>query len=173
MTKNDMLDFEFDNSKEDLGVEGPKLEQFSSNVLSARNLAVFNPCDLHGTLKILSFKVEADKDYERGSTFAMCRIPQSQVRILGALSRINFNLSCESAVLGWPKFKKRNQQMVEADLKGFGRVNELKGVSLFLEHLPTNTISVDSLEGVFVICTVRSSGKKGDSIEGYLIYVKQ
>lgn len=169
MAKKDELEFDFSDSEE----EGPKLEQFSSNVLSARNLAIFNPCDLHGTLKILSFKIKADKDYIQGTTFALCKIPQSQVRILGALSRIKFNLSCDKAVLGWPKFKKRNQQMIEADLKGFGGVSEMKGETSFLEHLPGQTITVDSLEGVFVVCTVFSDGKKGDSIEGYLIYVKQ
>lgn len=171
MTDN-MLDFEFEE-KGDLGKIDPKMEQFSSNVLSARNLAIFNPCDLHGTLKVLTFSVKADKDYVKGTTFAMCKIPQSQVRILGALSRISFNLSCKSAVLGWSRFKKRSQQQVEANFQGFGEVSELKGTSSFLEQIPTQTMTVDSLEGVFIICTVESKGKKGDSIDGYLVYVKQ
>jgi hypothetical protein len=168
MTKKDELEFDFNDSE-----ESPKLEQFLSNVLSARNLAIFNPCDLHGSLKILSFSIKADKDYAKGTTFALCRIPQSQVRILGALSRIKFNLSCNEAVIGWPKFKKRNQQMIEADFKGFGKVSELKGETSFLEHLPGQTITVDSLEGVYAVCLTLGDGKKGDSIEGYLIYVKQ
>ena len=100
MAKKDELEFDF-SEKDDLGAEGPKFEQFSSNVLSARNLAIFNPCDLHGTLKILSFKIKADKDYAKGTTFALCKIPQSQVRILGALSRIKFSLSCDAAIIGW------------------------------------------------------------------------
>ena len=170
---DDILDFEFDESKEDLGTPEPVVEQFVSNVLLARNLAIFNPCDLHGSLKVLTFEVKADKDYIEGSTFSLCKIPQSQVRILGALSRIKFNLSCKSAVMGWPKFKKRNQMYVESNYTGFGKVSELKGTSSFLESAPAQTTVLDSLEGVYIVCTAGSAGKKGDTIKGYLIYVKQ
>ena len=177
--KNAILDFDFgedgdeETGKEDLGAKEPQIEQFLANVLKARNLAIFNPCDLHGSLKIITFRVEADKDYAEGTTFALCRFPQSQIRILGALSRIDYKLSCKTAKLGWSKFKQRNMQIIETDLSGFGKVTKVKGTGSFLEHLPTQTVSVDSLEGIFLLCLTGSPGKKGDIIEGYLIYVKQ
>jgi len=149
------------------------VEQFKSNILSAHNLAIFNPCDLHGSLKIITFSVVADRDYKAGTTFSLCRLPQSQIRVLGALSQLRFKLSCDSVIIGWPRFKKRNQQFVDADLAGFGKVEEMNSSVTFLEHLPAQTIVIDSLEGAFVVVTAESDGCRDDSIDGYFIYIKQ
>ena len=172
--KDTIMDFDFGgDEEEDLGKEEVGVEDFKSNVLSANNMSVFNACDLHGALRVITFRVEADKDYANGTSFALCRMPQSQIRILGDLCKFDFSLSGKSAILGWSKFKKRNQMIIPTDLTGFGKVEEMKGVQSFLGHLNTRTISVDSLEGIFLICTVEGAGKKGDFIEGYLIYIKQ
>jgi hypothetical protein len=169
-----ITDFDFGVNEEPEEVKEEVIRhEFLSNLLSARNLAIFNPCDLHGSLKIIAFSVIADKDYKAGSTFSLCRLPQSQIRILGAISQIRFKLSCDSVTLGWPKFKKRNQQFVEADYAGFGKVEEMNSCVTFLEHLPAQTIVIDSLEGAFVVVTAETDGCKDDSIDGYFIYIKQ
>lgn len=168
----DVLDFDFGDEQEE-EPEPLKAEIFLSNVLKSRTLTRFNPCDLHGALRILTFKTEADKDYDAGTTFTLCQLPQSQIRVLGSLCCIDYKLSCKSARLGWSKFKRRTGQKVEANIQGFGEVKDVKGVGSFLEHLPTQTLTLDSLEGVFLNCMAGNPGKKGDIVEGYIVYIKQ
>ena len=167
---DDIMDFNFegDNGEEDLGIEEPKFEQFVSNVLNPKLVGRMNPSDAHGALRILTFKVEADKDYLAKSTFSLCKLPQGIIRVMGALSYINFGVS---GTLGWSKFRKRNGSQVDTDLKGFGKVK--KGMASFLTHLDTQTLRFDSIGGIDVACTASKAGKKGDSIEGSLVYVKQ
>ena len=173
MAKNDVVDFDFESEEKDLGVEEPKLEHFVSNILDPLKIGRLNPSDAHGSLKVLNFTIKAHKDYSAGSSFSLCNIPQGLVRVLGALSRFSVNLSCKSAALGWSKFRRRDGEFTPLDLQGFGKLEKTEGVVSFLEHLPTQTLPFDSIEGVPVVCTAGSDGKKGDSIEGYLIYIKQ
>ena len=146
---------------------------FISELLTARNLSIFNPCDLHGSLKILKFMVEADTNYIAGSQFSLCKLPPSMVRILGALSYIEIQLSGETATLGWSKYRTRGRETIGVDFKGFGFIDNCKEPYAFLQDDPLQSRVIDSLEGVGLICTAGDDGKKGDYIEGYIIYVKQ
>jgi hypothetical protein len=167
-----MSDFDFEAPEKEVKEE-IKFEQFVSNVLAVDSLKTFNPHDFHGALRILMFNVKADKDYAEGSTFSICKLPQGLIRLMGGLCKVKFNLSCKSAILGWSKFRTRRGGHVEINLSGFGKIKKLKGVGSLLEHLDLQTLPLDSLEGLPLVCTAEGAGKKGDSIEGYLIYIKQ
>lgn len=147
---------------------------FVSNIMGARNLSTFNPCDLHGSLNIIKFRVEASEDYITGSSFSLCLIPPSEVRLLGHLCRIEYRLSCGEAALGWSKYKTRGRLTVPTERDGFGIIQKPNGILTFLgpEEEDLQTMKVDSLEGIGLVCTALGDGKEGDFIDGYLVYVK-
>ena len=161
---DDFLDFEFDEKpepKEPAEKPGPFPSKFDSDVLT-KDINVFAPCDLHGRLRIIRFNVMATEDYIEGSTFSLCKLPASQVRVLGALSNIRWTHDMGGS-LGWAKHKDRHQNIIPGDPYAFNELMDSNGLQ---------TVKVDSLEGVFMVFTADSPGKKGDLIEGYVIYIK-
>lgn len=173
--KNDMMDFDFADvapddltSKEiatapegqmELPMAAP-LADFKSDVLT-KSPNEFSPCDTHGALRILTFRCEADDNYIGGSTFSLCKLPQSQIRLLPRLSVIEFSDDLNGD-LGWTKYKTRRHEQMPLNRIGFN--------GFFSK--PQQSIRLDSLEGMFMIFTANHDGKEGDLIEGYLIYVK-
>ena len=158
---NDMFDFEDEALEDDHEpfMEVPQqVATFRSNVL-AKDIRIIPMCDL-GSLKIIKFEVEADADYIKGSTFSLCKIPASEVRVLFRMSMIEFK-RIEQGVFGWSKYKTRRQQIVLGSVDGF-----TEAVSNM------QTVKVDSLEGIFFNFTATEDGFKGDGLDGYIVYSK-
>ena len=159
-----VFDFGLDDTEEK--IKEIKYETFISEIAGPRSHKV-NTHNAHGTLRILHFKCEADKDYAEGSKFVLCKLPQSQVRILGTLSNIEGSIQF---IVGWAGFINRYREKrpgvtdgimsPDTNMHVFGRAKLQSPV-------------FDSLEGVEVYATALSDGKKGDNIEGYFIYVKK
>lgn len=161
--KNDLTMFDFDDvAPDDLdSVEVASVpSDFLSNILT-QSPNEFSPCDTHGALRIITFECEADANYIAGSTFSLCKLPQSQIRLLPALSVIGFDTDLNGD-LGWTKYKTRRHET---------RPLNRTGLNGFFDRRE-RSIRLDSLEGMFMIFTANSDGEKGDLIKGYIVYVK-
>ena len=169
------MDFDLDdamNGEEEEKKEGPERKDFLSNILSVRTPSLIDPCDLDSVMRMTHFKVDVDSDYTDGSTFVLLKTLPGDIRVLGALSRIHFNLSRKSVTLGWGQFRQRRTGLIPTDPEGLGEVKKFKEATSLLTHLPLQSIKFSSMEGVQIFATAQGDGKKGDSVEGYIIFTK-
>ena len=160
------LDIDFDFGEEKTEEVTISEETFLSDVLGPKG-HLMNTHNAHGALRILHFKCIADKDYKKGSKFLLCRIPQSQVRVLGSISFIYGTV--KKFCVGWSEFRNRYREVKDGMTDGILH-NEKAQI---LDKIPLKSTVFDSLEGVEVYATAKSDGKKGDFIEGNFIYVKK
>lgn len=163
--------FEFDPFDDETNEEVMS-HNFLSNLVDPVKYNELRTSDIGGSLKIMAFEVKTDKDYADGSTFTLCKIPSGQVRILGHLSPILYNLSCKSLDLGWIRYKTRSLNWIETNRVGFNTIKKFGTVKHFLDHIKLGSIVIDSMEGVPIIGTVNGKGKEGDKIAGYIVYVR-
>ena len=166
------MDFEFEETPEEEKEEAPEHKTFLSNILSARTPSLIDPCDLDSVMRMTHFKVEADTDYIDGSTFNLLKTLPGDIRLLGALCRIHVDLSCKAVTLGWGQFKQRRTGIIPPDIRGLGEVKKFKEATSLLTHIPIQSIKFSSTEGVQIFATAVGDGKKGDSIEGYIVFTK-
>lgn len=170
-----MSDFDFDfdldsDEKVESVSEEPAHCQFIAPQADMKTRSTMYPSEVYGKLHVVTFRVEADKNYSKGSTFSLCKFLPGSVRVLGALSVINMNLAGKSATIGWEEFRSQDNTLRKANLSGFGELK--KGVQSFLKHIPTQHAAVANRTGLTVIVQASADGKKGDFIEGYFICVK-
>lgn len=153
-------DFDFNVMSEDIPeeVEPVQICKFNSDILT-KDVMEIPACDLHGKLLVMHFYVEATEDYIAGSTFSLCKVPASEVRIIWNLSRIGFLPQPFEGSFGWTKHRTRRREIIDADPEGF---------DAFLNE----SCKMDSLEGFFIVFTATKAGEKGDRICGDIIYVK-
>ena len=160
------FDFDFgDESSKKEVTEEIKKETFVSYVAGPEGHKT-SQHNYGGQLKVLHFKCVADKDFLKESKFVLCRLPQSQVRFLGFLSKIYGNIN--NFVVGWSDFKTRRREVISGIPDGLYSSKE----DTILSNLKVKSIIFDSGEGVEVYATALSDGKKGEYIEGVFIYVK-
>ncbi len=157
------IDFGLEEEPDEV-VEETKEEVFISNVLGPKGHLI-NSHNRGGALRILHFKCVADKDYTKGSRFILCKLPQSQIRLLGYMSRITSNIS--KFVVGWSSFTGRHRE------KKPGLKDGILTDGTVLSRTPLESTVFDSLEGVEVYATALSDGSKKDYIEGIFIYIKK
>ena len=60
---------------------------------------------------LIYFEVEADEDYIKGSTCSLCKLPASEIRILGGLSSMCFDMQSGGGNLGWTKHRTRHRPL--------------------------------------------------------------
>jgi len=176
MEDGDILDFDFGSDEPDESEEKDekiKIEQFIDAKMTATNLNQFFRCDYHGNLSITTFSVKANRDYLKGTTFSICNLLQGEIRVLGALSLITTNFPGKKPLnIGWSKYRTTHREWTKTNFKGFGTLKP-KASQSFLDHLPSQSIRLGGMTAVEVVVQTVQDGKKGDLIEGYIIYIKQ
>ena len=156
MSDNNMMDFEIESEAKK--AEPTRLSTFRSNLLTEK-INEIPMCDL-GSLKVMKFRVEANEDYAAGSLFCLCKLPPSEIRIFFKLSDMTF-MGVNDGDFGWSKYRTRKRENIPTSPKGFNDA-----------VVNGSTVVVDSIEGIFFNFITALEGKKGDYIEGYIIYSK-
>jgi len=130
------------------------------------------PCDESGKLRYHSFSVDIPKD-ARVIEAILAKLPPGKIRLMGALSSCLCKFKNQGYLIniGWLGYKIPLIGLQPRDLEGLD-VGIKKPTFNIGSKLPLKSQIFETDEGLHICALMAGSFVKGDSIQGYIIYVK-
>lgn len=129
-------------------------------------------CDDGGKLRFISFELTV-QDKAKDPELFFVKLPLGNIRVVGGMSRISAKFKDPKAVMsvGWLKYKVPLQHWEETQRQGFN-TEETTGLFSLGKALPLQTAGFSTSEGLEVCGWVKGTLHPGDTVSGYIIYVK-
>jgi len=174
--KTEIEDFEdFEEPKETEPEDEPKVPvHFNSQYIHQPGKPTkFHPHDTNGKLRLLMVDVRIEEDSIAGSQLALGTLPVGKFRLLGILSNL-FSSFSTKVDIGWLAHKVAFSGFSPTVVNGLDTGISLKaGVPIQIGgNQPASSKAFESMEGVTLFATCHSPVKKGDVLNGFLIYVQ-